>query len=181
MRKGGTAARTALHAHTWSEDEGPQVGASGWGRLPGGGARAQLSRCTLLSHALPLRGPHRCVPSCGFLAQKPDAGAAAPPPGAKLSFTQQVVRAIYVKWRAHAARAAAWRRLFLLTAFIGLLLGVLYAQRGAEAAYRVHSTLASVVAPPAGVLSSQDDVYDWLEGVVKVGLRPWARLAALCL
>ncbi len=92
-----------------------------------------------------------------------------PESGAKPNFTQQVVRAIYHKWRAQARRAADYRRLLTLVSFIALLLGVLYAQRGAAVAFRVHSTVAGVVAPPDGAMASQDGVYDWLEGVLKVG------------
>lgn len=85
-----------------------------------------------------------------------------PPPG----FARQVVSAVHRKWRAQAARAAAWRRLFSLLAFLALLLGVLYAQRGAAAAFKVHSTLSGALAPPDGPLASADDVYDWLARVV---------------
>ncbi|KAI8467677.1 MAG: hypothetical protein J3K34DRAFT_480735 [Monoraphidium minutum] len=85
------------------------------------------------------------------------------------SFAQQVVREIHAKWRAQARRAAGYRRLFSLLAFIALLLGVLYAQRGAAAAFRVNATLASVVGlrGDAAVMHSPDAVYDWLGGVLE--------------
>ncbi|KIZ05279.1 hypothetical protein MNEG_2684 [Monoraphidium neglectum] len=84
------------------------------------------------------------------------------------SFTQQVVRAIYIKWRAQAKRVRDYRRLFALIAFIGLLLGVLHAQRGAATAFRVHSTLSSVVGLDgnAATMQSSDGIYDWLGGVL---------------
>jgi hypothetical protein len=90
------------------------------------------------------------------------------------SFTQQVVRAIYIKWRAQAKRVRDYRRLFALIAFIGLLLGVLHAQRGAATAFRVHSTLSSVVGLDgnAATMQSSDGIYDWLGGVLTVGWRP---------
>lgn len=80
-----------------------------------------------------------------------------------------MVRAIHAKWEAQRRRAVGYRRLAATVAFIALLLGVLYAQRGATAAFRVHSTLDGVLAPPAGAaLMSADDVYGWLEGVLRV-------------
>ena len=76
------------------------------------------------------------------------------------------MRALHRKWRAQAASAAAWRRLFALLAFLALLLGVLYAQRGAATAFKVHATLLGALAPPDGPLASADDVHDWLGRVV---------------
>jgi hypothetical protein len=80
-----------------------------------------------------------------------------------------VVRAIQHKWHAQSRRAADYRRLFSLAAFIALLLGVLYAQRDASTAFRVHSTLDAVLAPPGdGAMESHDAVYDWLGDVLQV-------------
>ena len=96
-----------------------------------------------------------------------------------------MVRAIYIKWRGQARRAAGYRRLFSLLAFLALLLGVLYAQRGSTAALQVHSTLSSVVGlqGDAAVMQSVDGVYDWLGGVLQVrgsvGCSVCARIAWL--
>lgn len=81
---------------------------------------------------------------------------------------QQVIRAIYDKWQLQLQRWADYRSLFGLMAFIAVFLGVLYAQRGATIAYKVHSTIASVVVPESTVLQSVDDVYSWLQGLLQV-------------
>ena len=79
-----------------------------------------------------------------------------------------MVAAIYHRWRVQGSRATAYRRLFALVAFLGLMLGVLYAQRGASVAYSVHATIENVLAPPAGGVQSADGVYNWLQGVLQV-------------
>lgn len=91
-----------------------------------------------------------------------------PAADSKLSFTQQVIRAIYVKWHAQSLRARAYRRMFMLVAFIVLLLGVLYSQRGAAVSFQVHSTIDGVVTPSGTAMQSVDGVYEWLQGVLQV-------------
>lgn len=92
------------------------------------------------------------------------------PKGGTSSFTQQVVRAIYAKWLSQARRATGYRRLFSMLAFLALLLGVLYAQRGSTAAFQVHSTLSSVVGldGDAETMQTPDGVYSWLQGILQV-------------
>lgn len=90
------------------------------------------------------------------------------PAGSVMTPAQQVIRAIYDKWQLQLQRWADYRSLFGLMAFIAVFLGVLYAQRGATIAYKVHSTIASVVVPESTVLQSVDDVYSWLQGLLQV-------------
>lgn len=102
--------------------------------------------------------------------------------GAPGSFPQQVVAAIHAKWRAQSERAIAYRRLFALTAFLALMLGVLFSQRGAANAFRVHETLESVLAPPPNGVQSAEGVYEWLGGVLQVrgeGRPCWCRTLTL--
>lgn len=84
---------------------------------------------------------------------------------------------LYARWSHQLQRWSDYRSLAGLLAFIAVFLGVLYAQRGATTAYQVHSTIAAVVLPPADSLSSTQDVYAWLAGLLTVrGRRPgWAR------
>ncbi|GBF96992.1 polycystin cation channel family [Raphidocelis subcapitata] len=117
-----------------------------------------------------MRGGQRTASRTAVRQRQPARHPPSPakPGDPKLTYSQHVVRAIHAKWEAQMRRAAGYRRLAVLVAFIALLLGVLYAQRGAAAAFRVHSTLDSVLAPPQGsALMSADDVYGWLEGVLR--------------
>lgn len=61
-----------------------------------------------------------------------------------------------------------YRSLGAFLAFMALFMGILYAQRQANAAYQVHSTLAGVLVPSQKVMTSAVDLHNWLQGVVEV-------------
>jgi hypothetical protein len=82
---------------------------------------------------------------------------------------QLVVRELYQRYRRQLQRWADYRNLGLFLSFCALFLGVLYAQRSAQVAYQVHSTLESVVAPERLSMQSTDEVYGWLQSLLQVG------------
>jgi hypothetical protein len=85
-----------------------------------------------------------------------------------------VVRALYQRYQKQLQRWADYRNLFLFLSFCALFLGVLYAQRSAQVAYKVYNTIESVVVPETKTMQSTDDVYSWLQGLLEV--RPRSNL-----
>jgi hypothetical protein len=82
---------------------------------------------------------------------------------------QLVVRELYQRYRRQLQRWADYRNLGLFLSFCALFLGVLYAQRSAQVAYQVHSTIESVVAPKSLSMQSTEEVYSWLQQLLQVG------------
>lgn len=89
---------------------------------------------------------------------------------------QLVVRALYQRYQKQLQRWADYRNLFLFLSFCALFLGVLYAQRSAQVAYKVYNTIESLVVPETKTMQSTDDVYSWLQGLLQV-----RRRGTLCL
>lgn len=54
---------------------------------------------------------------------------------------------------------------------MALFLAVLYTQRQANTAYKVHATLSDVLVPGEEVMGSTDDVYQWLKDLLNVSRR----------
>ena len=50
---------------------------------------------------------------------------------------------------------------------VALFLAVLYLQRNAHIAYKVHSTIESVVLPETDTMQDTDSVYGWLQQLLQ--------------
>ncbi|GLC33126.1 hypothetical protein PLESTB_000367500 [Pleodorina starrii] len=75
---------------------------------------------------------------------------------------QRIVRELYLRYEKQLQRWKDYRNLFVFLGFVALFLAVLYCQRSADVAYKVHSTVESVVLPSDSVMQNTDEVYDWL-------------------
>ena len=81
--------------------------------------------------------------------------------------TRSIMRVLYARYRKQARRWHNYRVLFSFLAFMLLFLIVLFLQRTAGISYAVHATIADVVTPAAEIFNSKEDIYDWLEGLVR--------------
>ncbi|GFR50551.1 hypothetical protein Agub_g12825 [Astrephomene gubernaculifera] len=79
---------------------------------------------------------------------------------------QRIVRELYLRYEKQLQRWKDYRNLFVFLGFVALFLAVLYLQRSAHIAYRVHSTVQSVVVPGDDVMQNTDAVYGWLNDLL---------------
>ncbi|GLI64894.1 hypothetical protein VaNZ11_008286 [Volvox africanus] len=79
---------------------------------------------------------------------------------------QVIVRELYLKYEKQLQRWKDYRNLFLFLGFVMHFLAILYLQRSADIAYKVHSTVQSVVLPGDNVMQNTDDVYGWLKNLL---------------
>ncbi|KXZ51016.1 hypothetical protein GPECTOR_14g257 [Gonium pectorale] len=79
---------------------------------------------------------------------------------------QRIVRELYLRYEKQLQRWKDYRNLFVFLGFVALFLAVLYLQRSAHIAYKVHSTLESVVVPQDDTMQDTDAVYSWLNGLL---------------
>ncbi|GIL76287.1 hypothetical protein Vretimale_5865 [Volvox reticuliferus] len=79
---------------------------------------------------------------------------------------QLIVRELYLKYEKQLQRWKDYRNLFLFLGFVLHFLAILYLQRSADIAYKVHSTVESVVLPGDNVMQNTDDVYGWLKNLL---------------
>lgn len=75
---------------------------------------------------------------------------------------------LYVRYEKQLQRWKDYRNLFVFLGFVTLFLAVLYLQRSADVAYKVHSTVESVVLPSDSVMQNTDEVYSWLNNLLTV-------------
>jgi hypothetical protein len=81
---------------------------------------------------------------------------------------QAIVRELYFRYEKQLLRWKDYRNLFVFLGFVVLFLAVLYLQRSASIAFKVHDTIDSVVVPKSTSMQSTDDVYTWLDGLLTV-------------
>ncbi|GIL44962.1 hypothetical protein Vafri_2402 [Volvox africanus] len=79
---------------------------------------------------------------------------------------QLIVRELYLKYEKQLQRWKDYRNLFLFLGFVMHFLAILYLQRSADIAYKVHSTVQSVVLPSDNVMQNTDEVYGWLKNLL---------------
>ncbi|PNH05688.1 hypothetical protein TSOC_008032 [Tetrabaena socialis] len=79
---------------------------------------------------------------------------------------QRIVRELYLRYEKQLQRWKDYRNLFGFLGFVALFLAVLYCQRSASIAYKVHSTVESVVVPTDNIMQDTDAVYSWLNGLL---------------
>lgn len=84
------------------------------------------------------------------------------------SHAQRIVKELYHRYQKQLQRWKDYRNLFFFLCFCALYLAILYVQRQANTAFKVHSTMSDVLVPQDKVMSSTDDVYNWLNGVLTV-------------
>ncbi|KAL6749264.1 hypothetical protein V8C86DRAFT_2852326 [Haematococcus lacustris] len=90
----------------------------------------------------------------------------APGEGEGATHAQVIVKELYQRYQKQVQRWKDYRSLFFFLAFVALFLAVLYSQRQANTAFRVHATLADVLLPRDTAMASTGDVYAWLTGVL---------------
>ena len=83
---------------------------------------------------------------------------------------QRIVRELYLRYEKQLQRWKDYRNLFVFLGFVALFLAVLYLQRNADIAYKVHSTVESVVVPEDDVMQNTDEVYQWLNDLLTVSV-----------
>lgn len=86
------------------------------------------------------------------------------------SHAQRIVRELYQRYQKQLQRWRDYRNLFGFLGFVALFLAVLYLQRQANTAYKVHATLEDVLVPEDNVMQDIDSVYTWLNGILTVRL-----------
>uniref|UniRef100_A0A7S0NBN4 Polycystin cation channel PKD1/PKD2 domain-containing protein n=1 Tax=Chlamydomonas leiostraca TaxID=1034604 RepID=A0A7S0NBN4_9CHLO len=82
------------------------------------------------------------------------------------SHAQRIVKELYLRYQKQLQRWRDYRNLFFFLAFVALFLAVLYTQRQANTAFKVHATLSDVLVPSDTVMGSTDDVYQWLKDLL---------------
>jgi hypothetical protein len=97
----------------------------------------------------------------------------------KLQHAQEIVRELYSRYEKQVQRWIDYRNLFVFLGFVALFLAVLYLQRNAHIAYKVHSTIESVVLPESDTMQDTDSVYGWLQQLLqaRTGAPPRTMLA----
>lgn len=86
------------------------------------------------------------------------------------SHAQRIVKELYIRYQKQLQRWRDYRNLFVFLGFVALFLAVLYTQRQANTAYKVHATLSDVLVPSDTVMGSTDDVYKWIEDLLNVSV-----------
>jgi len=87
--------------------------------------------------------------------------------GDSSSHAQKIVRELYFRYEKQLQRWRDYRNLVFFLAFVAWFLAVLYLQRDASVAYKVHSTLTDVLVPNDEVMKGTDEVYAWLQNTLQ--------------
>lgn len=86
------------------------------------------------------------------------------------SHAQRIVKELYLRYQKQLQRWRDYRNLFFFLGFVALFLAILYTQRQANTAYKVHATLSDVLVPSDDVMGSTDDVFQWLKDLLGVSV-----------